>query len=84
MDDLNVMKNLTKIKIFAQIVSFSFTIYVYGNDLKTFRSKLCITVVDRIMFHKNVFFGTGIKEQILEYSLVHHHILTFPEDIVCL
>ena len=67
MDDLNVMMNLTKIKIFAQIVSFSFTIYVYGNDLKTFRSKLCITVVDRIMFHKNVFFGTGIKEQILEY-----------------
>ena len=43
MDDLNVMMNLTKIQIFAQIVSFSFTIYVYANDLKTFRNKLCIT-----------------------------------------
>lgn len=53
MDELNVMMNLTKIQIFAQIVRFSFTIYVYANDLKTVRNKLCITVADIIMFHKN-------------------------------
>jgi hypothetical protein len=63
MDDLNVMMNLTKIKSFAQIVSFSFTIYVYSNDLKTFRNKLCITVVDRIMFHKNVFLVQELRNK---------------------